>query len=206
MARARVNEYVRKFLYTGDSAVLEMVRDSTVSGSWRETARVLRDAPASAPPEVAYPPLGHEVTTCCPSECCANLAEYLDRDTGCAVVAATRACAGGHSDFAWNTMETFSGHDPHVVLLRQVYTRVPHEDLVKCAALVCRGAVRFARGPETGQKQSDLDYLRIVPKAERRKPARARDLDRRSPLEPEVKGVTIDSWRESEQTVRVVLQ
>lgn len=206
MARARVNEYARKILYTGDPAALEMVRDSVVSGSWRETARVLRGAPPTAPPDVAYPPLGHEVTTCCPSECCAGLGEYLDRDTGCAVVAATRACAGGHSDFAWNTMETFSGHDPHVALLRQVYDKVPHEDLVKCAALVCRGAVRFAKPPEPAPGESDLDYLRIVPKTERREPARARNAGLRPGGDPEVKGVTIDSWRESEQTVRVVLQ
>ena len=183
-----------------------MVGDAAVSGQWRETARLVRGAPPREAPEVAYPPLGHEVTTCCPSHCCSSLGDYLARDTGCAIVAATRACAGGHSDFAWNVMETFSGHDPNVVLLRQVYSLVPHPDLVKCAAMVCRGEVDFAKAPDapTPRVENELDYLWVVPKAEKRKPARK--CDRAPGHDPETKGVTIDSWRETEQTVRVILE
>ena len=131
MARARVGEFVRKFLYAGDLAVLAMVRDSLASGSLRETARILNAGGATDPPECVPPPLGHEVTTCCPSQCCRDLASYLASDTGCAVVAATRACVAGHSDFVWNAMETFSGHDPYVSLLKSVYGMAPRDELVR---------------------------------------------------------------------------
>lgn len=204
MARARVTEFVRKFLYTGDLAVLAMVRDSLASGSWRGTAAVLRAGRPTDPPACDPPPLGHEVTTCPPSQCCRDLACYLASDTGCAVVAATRACVAGHADYAWNAMETFSGHDPYVSLLKQVYGVDPRDEFVRCAAMVCRGEVRASR-QEPGQAPRDpsaLEYLRVVPKSERRRSFR----EPAPPGEPQVKGVTVDGWREGECTVRVVLE
>ena len=203
MAKARVNEFVRKFLYCGDMEVLTMLRDSLESGSWRETSRVLKEGHNVDPPEAHPPPLGHDSTTCSPSACCRDLGEYLATDTGCAIMAATRACVGGHSDFVWNAIETFSGHDPYVAMLKQVYARVPCDDLVRCAVMVCRGLVRVNHRSREGSDPggTDLDYLWVVPKMERRQAFRTEP-----PRDQEVKGVTVDSWRESERTVRVLLE
>lgn len=212
MAKARVADFVTKFLYSGDIAFLARFCDSVESGSFRAVARDLRGAPPVAPPAVAAPALGHAVTTCCPSQCCRDLSAFLARgpggDTGCAVVAATRACIGGHADFVWNAMETGSGHDPYVGLLRRVYARVANDDLVRCAAMVCRGDVAVVRAPPGGSSTApELEYLMIVPTLDPRKPARAAR-SAGAPADPggAVKGVTVAGWRESERTVRVRLE
>lgn len=215
--RRNIEEYVNKCLYTGDLSVLRVVRDAVVSGSWKEAVRVFKTyrEPVSRP-EVTSPPLGHDVTTCCPSVCCRNLERYLADDAECAVIAALRSCVGGHSEFVWNVMETFSGHDPYVSLLKEVYGHCPGDDLVKCGVLVCCGAVvpfvpdSTAPGPgdDGGDAESrvspELDYLWIVPKLDPDIRRPFRDPDRSVPAP--VKGVTVDSWKECERTVKVVLQ
>lgn len=216
-SRAIIKSFIKQSLFSGNLRVLRTIVTCVQQGNTVDAKVALSRQSTPFEYREGDPlPIGHFATTCSASVCCATISRYLkENDTDSddpssehvqiPIVLATRACSSDHDVFIWNVIESNSNHNEYVKLLKELYDKEPNIELVKCAILVCIGAIKIEEDQtRESQRNADdvLDYLRIVLRLHDRPDPTANASTRTIDTAP--KCVNVNEWKMSEYKIEVV--